>query len=376
MNGISRASQTDEKKPGHQQPWSPVPSSCGGSNHRNMLLSNPRNQSFECTVHDLGDNASKTLRSICEQSDVIAKGFAKVAVTDYEPHIGQKIKFLSSGGVQSESQINEYAMKKSTLQKDDGNFVIQYEAIDVVEGEMTVHLSAETSVMAGSDIFSSVSRAVEGSLGPSHLVHYYVGVWLCTESSHGPVLTCGPELEKAFGGNPKPGITTSYLYYAKDALTCSGMHLEDLFVPSVNLVCWGAPKAWLVLDPKPTNIKRFEKRVKECMEQRVNSPEAQPLRRETTARCSQFVRHQNTLFTTETLEDWNVHFNVVFCKPGELIVTMPGAYHQVINMGPNLAEAINVAWQGVEIPPPKYVYCHSKRCGHSSGISKADLAVV
>ncbi|KAK6206195.1 set-domain histone methyltransferase-8 [Colletotrichum tabaci] len=134
-------------------------------------------------------------------------------------------------------------MRKSTLQKDDGNFVILYDAIDVVEGEMTVNLSAETPMTAESDVFSSDLRAVDDSLGASHQTHYY--------------------LETAFGRNPKPGITTSYLYYAKDALTCSGMHLEDLFVPSVNLLRWGAPKAWLVLDPEPTNMKLFEKRVKE-----------------------------------------------------------------------------------------------------------------
>ncbi|WQF90464.1 hypothetical protein CDEST_15478 [Colletotrichum destructivum] len=303
MNGNSRTCQTNDTEPGHQETRSPVSSNCRKSGHRDTNVNKSPNQSFECTIHDLGDNTSETLRSICEHSDVIAKGFAKIIVTDYKPHIGRQIKFLSSGGNKSKREVNEYAMRKSTLQKDDGNFVILYDAIDVVEGEMTVHLSAETPMTAESDVFSSDLRAVDDSLGASHQTHYYVGDWVCTKSLHGPVLTCGPQLETAFGRNPKPGITTSYLYYAKDALTCSGMHLEDLFVPSVNLLRWGAPKAWLVLDPEPTNMKLFEKRVKECMRQRVSNPEAQTLRPETTAWCSQFVRHQNTLFTTTTLEN-------------------------------------------------------------------------
>ncbi|WQF90428.1 Putative JmjC domain-containing protein [Colletotrichum destructivum] len=324
------------------------------------------------TSPDLGVKTSKTLGDICQNRDVVAKGFAKVTVTDYNLHTGGQIKFRSSDDGDG-SRVDDYAMRVSQPEEDDGNFIIEYDAINVVAGEITVDLSAQAAVTERQGIFSPASENTRSGLGPSQLTHYYIGDWDALERSQPPVLLCGDLLEKAFSNRVKPGITTPYLYYTNDALTCSGMHLEDVSVPSVNLVRWGASKAWLILEPGQGNIERFESCVKQCMQQRVKRSKAQRHRPYTTAKCSQFVRHQNTLFTTETLGRWKVRFNIVFCGPGELIVTMPGTYHQVVNLGPNLAEAVNVAWPGVSIPPPDYVYCSKKRCDHSDSISKADL---
>ena len=38
----------------------------------------------------------------------------------------------------------------------------------------------------------------------------------------------------------------------------------------------------------------------------------------------------------------------MYQKPGEAIITFPGAYHEVINTGPNLAEAVNFGKTGWE----------------------------
>ncbi|KAK2036912.1 JmjC-domain-containing protein [Colletotrichum somersetense] len=372
MNELSGTSQTSEVKQDHPITKFQPALNCESSGLQGDQSSKPDNVGFRCTLKDLGVKTSETLGRICENKDVVAKGFAKVTVTDYKLHTGSQIKFCSSGD-EDGSRVDDYTISISRLQEDDGNFIIQYVATNVVDGEITVDLSAEAAVMEREGIFSSAFGNTKSGSDPSRLAHYYFGDWNTSESSQPPVLTCGDLLEKAFGNCAKAGITTSYLYYTNDALTCSGMHLEDVSLPSVNLVCWGAPKAWLILEPERQNVERFESCVKQCMQQRAKMSKSRLLRSYTTAECSQFVRHQNTLFTTETLERWRVKFNIVVCGPGELIVTMPGAYHQVVNLGPNLAEAVNVAWPGVSIPPPEYVYCSKKLCKHSDSISKADL---
>ncbi|KAH9225341.1 hypothetical protein K456DRAFT_1852449, partial [Colletotrichum gloeosporioides 23] len=167
-----------------------------------------------------------------------------------------------------------------------------------------------------------------------------------------------------------PGITTSYLYYSQDAFTGSGMHIEDLAVPSVNMVRWGAPKQWLFITPEPDNVRAFESRCRETFQRQRKSAKHHYARSE----CSQFVRHTNALFTNEVLREWGIKFTETTCREGELVVTLPGTYHQVVNQGENLAEAVNVMWSGCTEVPLSYACCSRNLCGHGGGISQDDLA--
>jgi hypothetical protein len=45
----------------------------------------------------------------------------------------------------------------------------------------------------------------------------------------------------------------------------------------------------------------------------------------------------------EALEEWGVDYEVAEQRPGELVITAPGTYHQGWNAGANLNEAINYA---------------------------------
>ncbi|KAK2771391.1 set-domain histone methyltransferase-8 [Colletotrichum kahawae] len=147
------------------------------------------------------------------------------------------------------------------------------------------------------------------------------------------------------------------------------MHIEDLAVPSVNLVRWGAPKKWLFITPEPGNVRNFENKCRKTFPHRkcVKHRHAQP-------ECSQFVRHSNALFSTEALREWGIKFTETTCQEGEMVVTLPGTYHQVVNEGENLAEAVNVMWSGCSEVPMAYAYCSRNLCGHSGSISQDDLA--
>jgi jumonji domain-containing protein 2 len=57
--------------------------------------------------------------------------------------------------------------------------------------------------------------------------------------------------------------------------------------------------------------------------------------------CSQFVRHMSAWVLVEVLEWWDIAYIGVEQRPGELVVTAPGAYHQGWNAGWNVAGAVN-----------------------------------
>ncbi|KAI3532067.1 set-domain histone methyltransferase-8 [Colletotrichum abscissum] len=198
---------------------------------------------------------------------------------------------------------------------------------------------------------------------------YYIGDWSCLLGKPSSLLSCGPQLKSLFVNDAKPGITTPYLYYAKHTLTGSGIHIEDLAVPSINMVRWGAPKRWLFVTPGQENVRAFEKKFREKF------PWPPQARRPQCAAtyCSQFVRHANVLVTTEALLDWGINFSETICREGELVVTLPGTYHQVFNTGENLAEAVNVMWGNCGEVVSTYTCCSRDGCGYTGGVSQEDL---
>ena len=60
--------------------------------------------------------------------------------------------------------------------------------------------------------------------------------------------------------------------------------------------------------------------------------------------------------TFATLDSWGVEYAVQVCRPGEFIFTLPDAYHQVFNLGPNVAESVNVELPGPPMLLENYVF--------------------
>jgi [histone H3]-trimethyl-L-lysine4 demethylase len=57
--------------------------------------------------------------------------------------------------------------------------------------------------------------------------------------------------------------------------------------------------------------------------------------------CLAFLWHKNLIFSPVWLENNGIAYKRIIQRPGELIVTFCGAFHQGINLGVNHGEAVN-----------------------------------
>ncbi|KAH7061863.1 JmjC domain, hydroxylase-domain-containing protein, partial [Paraphoma chrysanthemicola] len=145
-----------------------------------------------------------------------------------------------------------------------------------------------------------------------------------------------------------PGVSTSYLYIScSNQPTATNIHFEDCEWLSANIMIAGAPKLWLCIEP--SSNPRFEA----CMEQRYTG---------LLGSCSQRIRHLNAIVPPRLLDDWGVKYHITACNPGTLIFTLPKTYHEVLNMGPNFAEAINFMTVDSAAIPNGYTFCSPNLC--------------
>lgn len=123
-----------------------------------------------------------------------------------------------------------------------------------------------------------------------------------------------------------PGINTPYAYFGQ-ASSVTALHIEDAFLYSKNF-CHAGWKLWLVVQPE--SLPSLESHLKQVFKPRMASG-------------SDFVRDLCVLVAPQQLREWEVLFEVFLQGPGDLVVTYPKAYHQVLNLTDSLAEAINFA---------------------------------
>lgn len=156
-----------------------------------------------------------------------------------------------------------------------------------------------------------------------------------------------------------PGIYSAYEYINGDKLSPTAIHIEDGCLGSVSIMLAGAPKVWLFIPPRHQQL--FEDQIKSHFAGQVRE-----LRKGEDRNCSQFLRHLGLLVSPDLLERWGIIYHLVACEAGELIVTLPGTYHQVLNAGPNYAESVNFAvgldWNVV---PADYQFCTRQCCGEA-----------
>lgn len=137
-----------------------------------------------------------------------------------------------------------------------------------------------------------------------------------------------------------------YAYVSKHR-TKFPLHVEDFYLKSANLLHAGAPKLWVIINPQC--VHKLEGRLAELLEIQL--------------RCSQFLRHPMVLPSLSLLQSWRIQFSMVLQQSGDLILIDSNAYHYGVNLGPNIAEAINYSdpdW----IVPPTYRDCaRNKGCG-------------
>lgn len=137
------------------------------------------------------------------------------------------------------------------------------------------------------------------------------------------------------------GINTQYVYFNLTGKTITTMHREDAHVRSENLLRSGENKFWCFI--KPSSTARMEEALRALY----------PGMRD----CSQAVRHLSLHIPPARLDEWGVEYTLDYCVPGQAIVTEPGTYHQVLNLGPNYAIAINVEYLSSPDQPIDYQFC-------------------
>ena len=152
-----------------------------------------------------------------------------------------------------------------------------------------------------------------------------------------------------------PGIQSEFLYLSSK-LSAAAAHEEDFRLPSANILYSGAPKLWTIIHPSSKDD--FLSRVVEAMKLK---PE-----------CDQFLRHLSILPRPSQLRKWGITFQVVLQPQGCLILVQPNAIHSVLNLGANLAGAINYTKSDWQLPP---LYRECEGCSSSEPIRAVDFKI-
>ncbi|KAL2132000.1 hypothetical protein VTI74DRAFT_4332 [Chaetomium olivicolor] len=154
------------------------------------------------------------------------------------------------------------------------------------------------------------------------------------------------------------GINSQYVYFNLAGKTITTMHREDAHVRSENLLRSGEHKFWCFV--KPAFSRKLEERLA------LEYPDMRC--------CSQAVRHLSLNIPPAKLDEWGIEYTLDYCVPGQAVVTEPGTYHQVLNLGPNYAVAINVEYHSSPDMPLGYRFCDGF-CPDKFAISADDFRI-
>ena len=148
---------------------------------------------------------------------------------------------------------------------------------------------------------------------------------------------------QAFGKIREP-----YAHYGKRG-SSEPMHVEEMNLCSLNVLIAGEENHWLIV-PEASRGK-----VQDLMSQ---------------TNRSLYRSHPNhyqcktIMLSPEALCIAEIPFHQIIQKEGDLVVTLPGAFHQVINLGQNCTVSANFASQGWINYAVTHGYCYCKEtCG-------------
>lgn len=126
----------------------------------------------------------------------------------------------------------------------------------------------------------------------------------------------------------------------KDSYTA--FHIEDWNLCSLKYLAEDFAKIWIIIDKsiRAELTSRFAKYLQE------HSPD--------TFVCPQSLEHKVFSIKPQLLDEWGIPHKIVIQNPGDSFFTRNGAYRSVVNMGRNIAEAVNVGsdvWNSSYDPP-------------------------
>ncbi|MCJ1447780.1 MAG: hypothetical protein MMC23_008291 [Stictis urceolatum] len=131
------------------------------------------------------------------------------------------------------------------------------------------------------------------------------------------------------------GIHSPYVYISS-GISAFTLHKEDFNLPSRNLLHRDMPKLWLTVPP----AWRID------LETKLSN--ALGIRR---GLCDQFLRHQALVITPSFLRESRIPYSLHLQTRGQEVEVRGDTYHCGINLGCNVAEAINDAGEDWTAPP-------------------------
>jgi hypothetical protein len=305
---------------------------------------------FECTLERVQQDTVAVLEEYSLKPEVQKAGMCCLRLTDFERGDSSNILIpsieLITGGeetglcaaVTMESCMEEGAYTTRTIMASEAATLDQYtepsfsnptrgheqlsdDALEALFEFSKDHVSAQSFYLIGPP----------EDMGVSYTTKLSAGKWMnqCLADVHG-------------------GINSSYLYVSAAAgkRTATNLHIEDCVWPSVNMMLAGQPKAWLCVEPED------HLKLRDSLQKHFKHR----------GRCGQAVRHMGVVISPRMLKQWGIRYHIQLCQPGELIFTMPNAYHQIVNLGDNVAEAVNFMFSTTESYPLNYKFCKRGIC--------------
>jgi hypothetical protein len=312
-----------------------------GSVYQQPLPSSHASPLFDCTYQDIHILNEELFELYSSHPTVRDLGYFKIQVRDL-PHLDvQKVGRPSRDHATSFS----YKSDKLGLVKVDTGKRFKFSS-----PHLPLPMSAKMDWSLEEQIELWNSSAAEPPKGTRP---YIIGNPLF----HDVELSPGEKL-RSRGRAMLEGINTQYVYFNLTGKTITTMHREDAHVRSENLLRSGQHKFWCFV--KPSFARKLEERMA------IEYPEMR--------RCSQAVRHLSRHIPPAKLDEWGVEYTLDYCVPGQAVVTEPGTYHQVLNLGPNYAIAINLEYNSSPDMPPDYRFC-DRNCPDKFAMTAEDFKI-
>ena len=135
-----------------------------------------------------------------------------------------------------------------------------------------------------------------------------------------------------------PGINTS-MFYVGSAGSFTEMHVEDSLADSVNVVHAGKGKIWMIIDRR--DYARTNQIVSQKLQDLSRTKDDDEGDKELKM-CMLPLQHENLVLTPRLLDEHQIRHKFVVQKAGDLLYIRYGILHQVVNLGLNVTEAINI----------------------------------
>lgn len=141
-----------------------------------------------------------------------------------------------------------------------------------------------------------------------------------------------------------PGINIP-MFYVGDTDSITAMHVEDGLSDSVNVLHAGNDKLWIVI--VKSDYTRLNKEVSAVMKAE-----------ETVDLCDFSIHHKNIVLTPALPDSHEIRYKFVTQRAGDMLYVGHDVPHQVVNVGLNVAEAVNVGSADWNIGNSLHAFCN------------------